>query len=241
MNESIRLELANTVMRILDSRPRDNPKLTDHELLHIVKEYTGDNTMQLYAIHDAVSYLEEKGAVFDERFGGTPTSAFDYVKISRKGIAKLYDNGDWPKRAREALPEYREPKPEYHCNKCDVIINPTDEKCPNGHDLSIVGKKIKLTLTDRLTLSDSVDRAFSFAINKINSIVKDLIPETPDSQAKIDALKVISEDLKKIKTTQSIIVAQTRTPTLFQKFKENIIDYIITFGIGLVVGFIASA
>ena len=46
------------------------------------------------------------------------------------------------RRARANLA--RAPKPTYHCKKCNAMIYPKDEKCPNGHDLSIVGKIIKL-------------------------------------------------------------------------------------------------
>lgn len=164
LDESKVLELANTVMRILDRQPRHNPKLTDYELLSVVKEYTSDNTLQLIDIHDAVSYLELQRAVNVDSFIGTFPPAFDYVKISRIGRANFQVNRDWPKRERE-------PKPKYHCVKCNAIVDPTDEKCPNGHDLSIVGKKIKLALTEGLTLSDSVSLTSGFVINKIGSRV----------------------------------------------------------------------
>jgi len=180
MVESKVLVIANEVMHALDRQPRHNPKLTDYELLSIVKEYTGDNTLQLIEIHDAVSYLELQNAVNVDRFMGTVPPAFDHVKISIEGRASFQVNRDWPKRAPS-------PKPEYHCKKCDAIVNPTDEKCPNGHDLSIVGKMSKLTLTEGLTLSDSVDLSSSFVINEIESIVKDfgLGPKTPEIRSEV--------------------------------------------------------
>lgn len=127
------------------------------------------------------------------------------------------------------------PKPIYHCVKCDAIVNPTDEKCPNGHDLSIVGKKIKLTLTEKLTLSDSVTITRGEVINDIEGKVKDLElePITPELKAKIDE---ILDDVEFLKGIVIDVRDQTSPPTLFQRIQENIIDYIITFGIGLAAG-----
>lgn len=227
MVESKVLVIANEVMHALDRQPRHNPKLTDYELLSIVKEYTGDNTLQLIEIHDAVSYLELQNAVNVDRFMGTVPPAFDHVKISIEGRANFQVNRDWPKRVPS-------PKPEYHCKKCDAIVNPTDEKCPNGHDLSKVGKKIQLTLIDGLTLSDSVSLTSGFVINKIGNIVKglELEPITPENQIKIDELNEISELLKEQKATLSRIVAQTSPPTFLQRIQENAKDYFITLVIG---------
>jgi len=136
------------------------------------------------------------------------------------------------------------PKPKYHCKKCDAIVNPTDEKCPNGHDLSIVGKKIKLTLTEGLTLSDSVNLTSGFVINKIEGEVKDLElePKTPEIQAGIDEILGDVELLKSLVKEQKGILSsirdQTSPPTLFQRIQENIMDHIITLGIGLTIGFL---
>ncbi len=226
MLQSKRLELANDIMQILAKRNRDNPKLTDYELLHIIRN-EGDNTMQLSTIHDAVTYLEDMEAVNVDRFMGTIPPDFDHVKLSKKGMAKLYENSDWPKPARGPIPIY-------HCKKCDAIIKPTDEKCPNGHDLSIVGKMIKLNLKEGLTLSDSVSLTSGFVINKIGNIVKglELEPITPENQIKIDELNEISELLKEQKATLSRIVAQTSPPTFLQRFQENAMDYFITLVIG---------
>jgi len=108
-------KLANTIMQILDRQPRDN-KLTEYELLSIVKEYTGDNTMQLVNIHDAVSFLELQRAVTVDRFMGKLPPAFDSVKISRKGRVNFQLNRDWP-NLKESLGE--RPVQEVHINKVD--------------------------------------------------------------------------------------------------------------------------
>ena len=89
----------------------------------------------------------------------------------------------------------RGPTPKYHCVKCDAIVNPTDEKCPNGHDLSIVGRKIKLTLTEGLALSESVSLSSGLVVNKIENIVKALEPgpKTTEAQSDIEYVKDILE------------------------------------------------
>lgn len=66
----------------------------------------------------------------------------------------------------------------------------------------------------------------------------ELEAETPENQALIDRYNEISEDLKDLKDTLSIIVDQTSPPTLFQRIQENIMDYIITLGIGLAIGYL---
>lgn len=114
MDEIKVLVIANEVMHALDRSPRDNPKLTNFELLSIVKEYTGDNTMQLIDILDAVSYLELQNAVDVDRFMGTVPPDFDHVKISITGRANFQVNRDWPKpkegeRAQEI--KYSEKRP----------------------------------------------------------------------------------------------------------------------------------
>lgn len=95
MIESKRMELANTIMRILNNRNRDNPSLTDHELLHIVRN-EGDNTMQLQTIHQAVNYLRENEAVNCITSMGVVPPAFDSVQISQRGLAIIFSNSNWP-------------------------------------------------------------------------------------------------------------------------------------------------
>lgn len=127
------------------------------------------------------------------------------------------------------------PKPKYRCKECDAIVNPTDEKCPNGHDLSIVGKIIKLTLTEKLTLSDSVTLTSGAVFNDIEDKVKDLElePITPEIKSKLDE---ILDDVEFLKGIVIDVRDQTSPATLFERIQENIIDYIITFGIGLAAG-----
>lgn len=133
-------------------------------------------------------------------------------------------------------------KPTYHCKKCNTIVDLTDEKCPNGHDLSIVGKTIKLTLTEGLTLSDSVTLTSGNVINRIEDTVKVLegVNILPETRTKIDELLEDVEALKVLENEHKVILSsireRTSPPTLFQKIKENIIDYIITLVIGLIIG-----
>lgn len=92
MIESKRLELANTIMRILANQ---NKQVTGHELLDIVRN-EGDNTLQLETIYWAVTFLRENYAVNCVTSMGVSAPAFDSVKISQRGLALLYENGDWP-------------------------------------------------------------------------------------------------------------------------------------------------
>jgi len=128
----------------------------------------------------------------------------------------------------------RVPKPKYHCQKCGAPVEPTDEKCPNGHDLSIVGKAIKLTLTEGLTLSDSANLKSEFVINDIEGKVKDLElePITPEVKAKLDE---ILDDVEFLKGIVIDVRDQTSPPTLFQRIKQNALDYIITLGLGFAI------
>jgi len=123
------------------------------------------------------------------------------------------------------------PKPTYRCKECDAIVNPTDEKCPNGHDLSNVGKIIKLTLTDRLTLSDSVTFTSGALFNDIEGKVKDLELE-PITPAKRDE---ILDDLEYLKEIVIDVRDQTSPPTLFQRIQQNLLDYIITLLLGFAI------
>jgi Zn finger protein HypA/HybF involved in hydrogenase expression len=45
----------------------------------------------------------------------------------------------------------------YYCRNCDAEIKPTDTVCPKcGKNLSEVGRRVLVTVTDTLTISDSV-------------------------------------------------------------------------------------
>lgn len=47
---------------------------------------------------------------------------------------------------------------EYYCQNCGSEIKPSDTVCPKcGKNLSDVGKRIVVTLTETLTFSDSVE------------------------------------------------------------------------------------
>ena len=89
-------KLANIIMEILNGQPRNNPKLTNHELLSIVKDRTRANTFQLIDVIDAVSFLELQHAVVVDRSMGTAPPDFDFVKISRLGRSNFQINRDWP-------------------------------------------------------------------------------------------------------------------------------------------------
>jgi len=100
----------------------------------------------------------------------------------------------------------RVPRPKYYCRECGAPVEPTDEQCPNGHDLSDVGKSIKLTLTEGLKLSDSVSLSGGFVVNKVKKIVSALEtgPKTPEVESDIDYVTDVEEArneyLRKIET-----------------------------------------
>jgi hypothetical protein len=57
----------------------------------------------------------------------------------------------------------------YYCQSCGEQIKPTDAVCPKcGKNLSEVGKRIEVTITDTLGISDSV----SYQVNTINRLEK---------------------------------------------------------------------
>ena len=56
----------------------------------------------------------------------------------------------------------------YYCKKCDADIKSTDEKCTNcGSILKKVGRHIKMTLEDRIVVSDEL----KLKLNKIKNIL----------------------------------------------------------------------
>jgi RNA polymerase subunit RPABC4/transcription elongation factor Spt4 len=61
----------------------------------------------------------------------------------------------------------------YYCRNCDSQIKPTDTVCPKcGKKLSEVGRRIVVTVAERITISDSVET--SLIINPIPAIEKSL-------------------------------------------------------------------
>lgn len=134
------------------------------------------------------------------------------------------------------------PTPEYKCGECGASVNTSDEKCPNGHILFDVGKRIDLTLTEGITLSNALSTSTGFVIDKIENIAKELdLPSlNPKDQAKLDTMlmlvKVLEENDAEQTTILSLIKDQTSPPTLRQRIQENLLDYIITLAIGLVLG-----
>lgn len=61
----------------------------------------------------------------------------------------------------------------YYCKSCDSQIKPTDTVCPKcGRKLSEVGRRIEVTLTESIALSDSIET--SLIINPIPEIEKSL-------------------------------------------------------------------
>lgn len=211
MDESKLLVIANEVMYALDRQPRNNPKLTDQELLSIVKEYTGDNTLQLIEIHDAVSYLKLKNAVDVESFMGTVPPAFDSVKISIEGRANIQVNRKWPipkERAQEI--EYSDKRP------IRVFLSYSDSDLSLIHEIK---KKLDFYCLETFLAHDDIEPSEEW--------VEEIILNLKECDVFIP---FISENFKKSKwTDQESGIAFTRD------------KFIIPINIGLVpYGFIGK-
>jgi uncharacterized Zn finger protein (UPF0148 family) len=62
---------------------------------------------------------------------------------------------------------------EYYCNSCGTQIEQTDMVCPKcGKNLSEVGKRMKVTITETIGLSDSVERQLT---KEQSSIIKRIL------------------------------------------------------------------
>ena len=58
----------------------------------------------------------------------------------------------------------------YYCQNCGVEIKPTDTACPKcGKNLSEVGRRIEMTFTETIGLSDSFEKKLT---KEQNSIIK---------------------------------------------------------------------
>lgn len=137
------------------------------------------------------------------------------------------------------------PIPTYQCQKCDAPVNPTDEKCPNGHDLSIVGKKIKLLIKDEIKFTDSLSLKSGFVVNQIESEVKALAidPNDPETEERWEVIKglleILADQGEERKDEHAVIIDQTSPLTLFQRIQENAMDHVITSAIILALTLLA--
>ena len=83
-------------------------------------------------------------------------------------------------------------KPEYYCEKCGAPVDPTDEKCPNGHDLKEVGIQIKKLLEEKLVLNDTVSivhnasQAVHKGINVVGIVLQEIKNDYNDLRATFD-------------------------------------------------------
>lgn len=125
-------------------------------------------------------------------------------------------------------------KTEYYCKKCGVSVNPTDEKCSNGHDLKEVGTQIKLYLDDRLFVSDkisivqSASEAVIIKLTEFKEIFGDLNVKQRD------------EYFDEINKNLEIIKNQTRKKSCIEKIKDKIMDNILSYVILLFIGYIVA-
>lgn len=131
----------------------------------------------------------------------------------------------------------------YECKKCGAVVESSDNFCPNGHDLSKVGRNIKLTLGEVITLSDEAVNASSFMTLNIDRLIQSLEETstiTPEIQDDIKSLKKQGEGLEnileRVESLLNIVKDQTKSLSVFGRIKENFLDYLITAAIAFIVG-----
>ena len=121
--------------------------------------------------------------------------------------------------------------PQYQCQKCSAPITSTDKICPNGHDLSIVGRKINLMLTDGMVLTESLNLKSGFVVKQIEKEVRTLAKD-PSAANFEEALDVITGHLEALRDDSVVIIKQTSPPTFFERAKEHALGYVISAIIG---------
>jgi hypothetical protein len=131
---------------------------------------------------------------------------------------------------------------EYHCQKCGAKITSIDTECPNGHNLTEVGRKINLSLSEVLTVSENLVHTSGLLIQHYEnsrgnlSQIEDEIPELRPLILSMDTgfAEMTSEfnDVKEMIT----IVQEQQKPSWRVRIKENIVDYLITAIISFAVG-----
>ena len=89
-------ETARLILESLAGLPRKNPRTTGPGLLQLLKERTGDNTMQKYEVKDAFEVIKDSGEVKYNAAKSVLTRiyGFDYIEIAALGRSKLEEYSD---------------------------------------------------------------------------------------------------------------------------------------------------
>jgi len=123
------------------------------------------------------------------------------------------------------------------------LVNATDEKCPNGHDLKKVGRTINLVLGEVIKLKDEVVKE-SGDLKVTFGVIKNLSEDPQKNIRAIDEnlnkffnqLEDIDLKIKELDTKLEQIQTQTKPPTFMNKIVDHIIGGVIGFIIGLILG-----
>ena len=141
--------------------------------------------------------------------------------------------------------------PSYECNQCGAPVESSDEFCPNGHELSLVGKQIRLTLGEAITVSTDLTSSSSSTITRITQVEDSLqTSSTLPPQARdqyIQELNEIKNEVigyrenfiaitKLLKEIQDQIRPKEGLDWLVEEIKSNIIGFFV----GLFIGYILS-
>jgi len=113
-----------------------------------------------------------------------------------------------------------------YCKKCGALVDPTDEKCPNGHVLAEVGRHFVRSASARIVFNAS-----EAVITKLNQY-KDLYATL--------TVKQKDEYLDEMNKNLEIIKDQTRPKSWPEKIKDKIIDNLLSYVILLLIGYLVA-
>lgn len=113
-----------------------------------------------------------------------------------------------------------------YCQKCGAPVDPTDEKCPNGHVLAEVGRSFVRSASARIVFNAS-----ETVITKLN--------EYKDLYATL-TVKEKDEYFDKMIKILETIKDQTRLKSWPEKIKDKIIDNLLSYVILLLIGYIVA-
>jgi len=97
-----------------------------------------------------------------------------------------------------------------YCQKCGAPVDPTDEKCPNGHILKEVGKRFVRTAEERITMSGEAIGMVSGEVVKLAGSTLQAYEELKGTfnvnQVKIAEETKIEEDIRAVSDNSKRLV-----------------------------------
>ena len=113
-----------------------------------------------------------------------------------------------------------------YCKQCGALVDPMDEKCPNGHVLAEVGRHFVRSASAQIVFNAS-----ETVITKLNEY-KDLYATFTVNQ-KDEYIDEMNKNFK-------IITDQTRPKSWPEKIKDKIIDNLLDYVILIIIGYLVS-